>query len=130
VGQFTLPTAGFIRSLTVAGSYAYLTDGFGMMRIVNVSNPASPQQVGLFTAGGNAWHVTVAGDIAYFATDEILIIDISDKTNPALLSTYVTPDTARHSTTANDLLYVSDWAGGLIILGATEQIFLPLIANP
>lgn len=57
---------------------------------------------------GNGWHVTVAGDIAYFATDEIMVIDVSDKMNPVPLSTYVTPDEARHSTLANDRLYVSD----------------------
>ena len=100
------------------------------MRIVNLSNPVSPQQVGTFTVGGNAWHIAVAGDIAYFAMDEIIAIDVSDKTNPVLLSAYTTPDGARHSTIANDLLYVSDWAGGLIILGVTERIFLPLIVNP
>ncbi|MBP8000801.1 MAG: hypothetical protein KA314_17925 [Chloroflexi bacterium] len=79
---------------------------------------------------GNGWHVTVAGDIAYFATDEIMVIDVSDKMNPVPLSTYVTPDEARHSTLANDRLYVSDWAGGLIFLGISEQIFLPLLVNP
>src|SRR5690606_27506406 len=129
-GQFALPTAGFIRSLTIAGNYAYLADGFGIMRIVNVSNAAAPQEVGSFTAGGNPWHITNNADRAYFGTDEIMPIDISHKSKTALLSAYDTPDEARHSPQAKDLVDVSNWAGGVNILGATEQIYLPLIANP
>ena len=60
-------TDGCARSLTISGSYAYIADGEGGLRIIDVSSPSSPQEVGFFDTDGEAFGVTVNGNYVYVA---------------------------------------------------------------
>jgi len=52
--------------VAVAGNYAYVADGYGL-RIINVSNPASPTEIGYYDTPGSAYDVAVSGNYAYVA---------------------------------------------------------------
>ena len=56
--------------VAVAGSYAYVADWFGGLRVINVANPAAPIEVGFYDTPGNASGVAVAGSYAYVADSE------------------------------------------------------------
>jgi len=49
------------------GDYAYVADGSGGLRVVDVSDPAHPTEVGFYATPGDARDVAVAGDYIYVA---------------------------------------------------------------
>ena len=61
-------TPGHAYAVAVAGSYAYVADGFdGGLRVVDVSDPGAPVEVGHLGDLSIALGVAVAGDFAYVA---------------------------------------------------------------
>ena len=67
--------------LYVSGSYAYIAFGDSGLRIIDISNPSSPVEVGHYDTPGWAYNLWVSGRYAYIADmDALRIIDIS---NPA-----------------------------------------------
>ncbi len=66
VGQ-TDVLPGTVRDVAVAGDYAYVADGGAGLRIVDVSHPAAPAEVGFYDTSGFAGGVAVAGNYIYVA---------------------------------------------------------------
>jgi hypothetical protein len=94
--------------LTVRGDYAYLADGAdfgdGGLRIVDVSNPATPNVVGQDTgcpyangvdvsADGNTVYIACASNASF--QNELRIVDASDKANPALIGSFTLPGSSQ-----------------------------------
>ncbi len=102
----------------------------GGLRIINVSNPAAPSEVGSYDTPGDAWGVAVAGAYAYVA-DGLMGLRIIDVSNPAALREvgfYDTPWSARGVAVAGDTAYVADGDGGLVILRfLSHRVYLPLV---
>ena len=89
-----LTTPGNPQRLQISGHYAYIAAGGladGGMRIIDVSSPAAPVEVGAFSdeSGiGNIDYVrdlTISGTLAYLAdsSNGLRIVDISNATNPS-----------------------------------------------
>jgi len=83
VGSYDTPY--FTMGVTVAGDYAYLSEADGdaddgYIRILDVSNPATPTQVGLFySTTGYGRAVALFDHYAYFANNwATWVIDVSD----------------------------------------------------
>jgi hypothetical protein len=51
----------------VAGAYAYVAAGSSGLRVIDVSDPAAPVEVGFYDTPGEAWGVAVAGDYVHLA---------------------------------------------------------------
>ena len=76
-------TPGSAESLDVAGTYAYVADATGGLRVIDVSDPANPQEVGNNNGFRNALRVGVSEGYAYVAnSDDLRVVDVSDPTNP------------------------------------------------
>lgn len=90
VGQ--LDTPGYAAGLAVSGDYVYVADG-SSLRIIDVSDPTEPVEVGSLTGLIAATDVAVAGHYAYVADGlaNLRIVDISDPTNPTQVGQYVPP---------------------------------------
>ena len=58
---------GIVENVFIKGNYAYVADGFSGLRIIDVSNPAQPGEVGFYVTPGYAWGVAVSGSYAYVA---------------------------------------------------------------
>ena len=88
----TYNTSGYALGVGVSGSYAYVADDIAGLRIIDISNPASPTLVGTYNTSGNAAGVTVSGSYAYVAdyAAGLHIIDIGNPANPTLVGTYAT----------------------------------------
>lgn len=101
---------GPAQSVTVRGNYAYLAAGEAGLRIIDVSDPAAPSQVGRQDTPGEAINVDVAGSYAYLATKEagLRVIDISDVTAPAEVGRYDTPGWAFAVHVTGNYAYVAD----------------------
>ncbi len=91
---------GEVRQVVVSGNYAYLADRFwngiaemqayGGLRIIDISNPANPKLVGEQQTSGQAWYLTVSGNVAYVGADVLEMFDVSDPVNPWRIGSYGT----------------------------------------
>ena len=73
----------------MVGGLAYVTDDSFGLRIIDVSNPAAPVELGgLF---GPAADVEVVGGLAYVARGGLRIIDVSNPAVPLALGAIDTP---------------------------------------
>jgi hypothetical protein len=95
--------------VVVAGRYAYIVAD-GVLRIVDVANPAAPTEVGVYDTPGYAWDVAVAGHYTYIADGEggLRIVDVANPATPAEVGFYATPGSAEGVAVAGRYAYVAD----------------------
>ena len=105
------------RWVTVTGSRAYLVDRGGV-RILDISNPAQPHQLGLYRVNDAQRIVTVpmpgnpAVTLAYvIANGTIYIVDVSEPTLPQELGAYAPPGGAFSLAVNQNTAYIA--TGGL-----------------
>ena len=63
----SLPAVVGASSVAVAGAYAYVADREGGLRVVDVSNPAAPVEVGFHDTPGEAYSVAESGGYVHLA---------------------------------------------------------------
>jgi len=86
-----LNIVGLIRNVSINNNYAYLADFLGSLKIINISNPASPQLVAQINVGVMNYGVVdviAEGNYAYctaYSPDALYIIDISQPNNPMIV---------------------------------------------
>ena len=84
LGLIEMPS--LIWDVVVSGSYAYVADGDDGLRIIDISNLASPTETGFLgtSTAGAAWDVAISGSYAYVAEgfDGLRIIDVSNPAAP------------------------------------------------
>ena len=88
----TFDTGGDSWDIYVVDTFAFVADGDGGLRIINVSNPAILVETGYFNAGGNAVGVFVIDSFAYLADGNagLRIINISNPAVPVETGIYNT----------------------------------------
>jgi hypothetical protein len=77
---------GSPHDVAASGEYAYIADAHGGLRIVNVSNPSEPREVGSFEPSGSTagQGIDISAPYVYLADGlGLLILDVSDPTAPA-----------------------------------------------
>jgi hypothetical protein len=123
VGVTSMPDA--VRDVEVVGETAYIANGELGIRVLDVSNPAAPVEIGALDTPGEmvgAIVIEVVGEIAYLADYEagLRVIDISDPTAPVELGAANTPGNARDVTVAGEIAYVATGASGLRIIDVSN----------
>jgi hypothetical protein len=83
VGQ-TSVLPDIVLGVAGSGTYAYIADGTGGLRIINVSNPVSPTETGFYTSTWSAQELVVRGNYAYIAAGSagLRVLSISDPAHP------------------------------------------------
>ena len=73
-----------VEGVDVVGTHAYVVAGHAGLRVIDVSDPAAPCEVGSVATRGHANGVHVAGTHAFVAVRQtgLLVIDVSDPTAP------------------------------------------------
>lgn len=120
VGSFNRNQAGWgVSSLVVAGNYLYVsgndtvgpTIGRGGMRVIDVSVPSSPKEVGYYLAYQSG-RLAVSGNRAYLlGVPGLYIIDIQDPTNPVQLGVFSTDDPDNTVSVAGRYGYLVSYSG-------------------
>ncbi|MBN2441402.1 MAG: hypothetical protein JXJ04_08645 [Spirochaetales bacterium] len=112
---------GFTHSMTVKNKILYMADGFGGMKIVDVSDPAQPINLSRVSME-DTLRIAVSGDYAYCASGKngMSTIDISDPAQPVLCSTIPTYDSAVDVETDGSYVYVGDQPWGLTIIDPSQ----------
>lgn len=118
VGQ-TDVMPGIVEDIFIAGEYAYVANDDGGLRIVDISVPPDPVEIGSLT-GSMARGVAVADNHAYVADGfgSLLVIDVSTPTAPAYVTAWGIPgDTdAMDVAVAESYAYIAGWSSGLLIV--------------
>ena len=98
----------------VVGELAYLA-GSGL-RIIDVSNPAAPVELGALDTPGSASGIEVVGGRAYLTdVSGLRIIDVSNPAAPVELGAFATPGLAFDVEVVGELAYLTDVSGLRII---------------
>jgi len=87
LGSLQLPVVPFTQiALAVSGNYVYVSG----LKVIDVSNPASPQIVGSVDTPSRA--LAISGSYVYVANDYLFrVIDVSNPTSPTIVSTLNNP---------------------------------------
>ncbi len=123
----------------VRGGYACVVEAIPnepyYLRIIDVSDPSTPFEVGSLQVPTLASELEVSGGYAYIATyyDGVRTIDVSDPSAPFPAAIYNAPD-AIDIDVRGDCAYVAsaDWDGGFLILDVSNPTSPSLLSlyNP
>lgn len=121
-GQY--PT-GLVNNVCLQGSYVYVADDYRGLRIIDVSNPEDPIELGGYVTGDPIEAVAVQNNIAYIVGFDFRTVDVSNPESPVLLGTYENLLFATNISVADTLAYVLNLQG-LTIINVAEPS-LPLL---
>jgi len=112
-----LSGTAMIGSLAVRGDHLFLgVWNLGLM-VLDISDPASPQRIGLGTGVDSFGAMAVDGDLLVAGTDGMVVFDISDPTAPALVGTYSGDNYDGQGVAAHDgYAYLADGTNGLVVI--------------
>jgi len=119
----TLTTDMSFYDLALAGSLVYVAAGVDGLRVVDVSDPTNPIEIGAFEdVYSVTWKSLVVGSYALLAhdSDGVLVVDISDQENPELAGSFPTSDAVRDIAVSGDRMYVAASDAGLRIADITD----------
>jgi len=121
--------------VTVNGNYAYIGDSYsgvypynsGCMRIANISNPASPLQIGAFYLTDQKFinDISINGSFAYLATSNsgtsgylgsLEIVNIANPASPSLSAYYTTLAGCNGVNAVGNQAYLTSSSDGLLII--------------
>ncbi|PWB73002.1 MAG: hypothetical protein C3F15_10375 [Holophagae bacterium] len=117
LGSVTLPE--LVKGIAAAGSHVYVANGMSGLRVIDVSNPSAPVEVGVSdVTNEGALDVAVAGNRAYVAYGSLglRVIDVSVPSLPAVVGAIDTPDSAREVAVVGSHAYVADGGSGLRVI--------------
>jgi hypothetical protein len=117
VGFYNTP--GQARGVAVSGSYALVADGEAGLRVIDVSSPGSPVELGHLDLDGTAEAVTTyGGNVAAVADggSGLVLVNFSTPSAPFEVAYYHTPGWATDVKVLNDHAWVADTGWGLTIL--------------
>lgn len=77
------------RSVVVKGNLAFVVEEYNGFKVIDITNPESPVEVGSYNTGPYMYGLAVSGDIAIAigTISQLQVISISDPTNPTLIGT-------------------------------------------
>lgn len=111
----------------VEGNYVYITAfefNFSGVKIINVSDPMQPIEVGSFETPGMPQEVYVTEDVAYVAdNNSLLIYDVTDPTSPKRLGSYSPEGEAvlfHYVAVQGNYVYIIDSVFGVRILDSSD----------
>jgi hypothetical protein len=127
-GAYEVPENDPAHAMTYAGNYVYLgcTNG---VRVIDISDPANPQLVGIYANFIGISDMAIAGQYAYLAVnshglgeDGLAILDVSNPISPTLVSLATPQFPASNLAIAGNYAYVTeaDPGSGLHIFDITD----------
>ena len=109
--------------MAVVGDYAYIIQDLLGFKVLNVTDPAEPKEVGRWVPTcGPFKNVEVYEHYAYLCADTsgVRILDVTDLSTPKEIGVYDSPGSALMTFRHGDYLHVADGASGLRIVDITN----------
>ena len=117
-----LDTPGFAYAVAASGNKAYIADGIGGLRIIDITMMHFPDEVAYYEDDGVYYDVKFSGgDYAYVAAGDagFKIIDVNSPFGPELVGQYSTYN-AFGLDYAGNYVYLADFTDGIKILDITS----------
>jgi hypothetical protein len=122
VGGWDITTG--ISDISVVGNYAYIAGFDSGLYVLDVSNPASPQQVGRWPTPSDVFQVSGVvsdGHYAYLGNGpDVRVIDVSDPVHPTEVGVCTDPGYAMELSKVGNHLYVSDWFSRMWVIDVSD----------
>jgi hypothetical protein len=120
-GAYSTEDIGTTAQIAVSGSRAYSASTGAGLRIVDVSNPAVPVELGALDQGTST-EVTVVGSHAYVAEHYggLRILDVSMPGAPAEVGSIDTPGYAEQVAVSGSYAFVADGYHGLRVIDVSD----------
>ena len=111
-----------VQGISVVGNYAYVADYTGGLRIINITNPDAPAEIGFYDTESYAGAIAVAGNYAYISDgwDGLRIINISNPSAPTEVGFYDTAGSTYDTVIQGDYAYVADADTGLRVIDVSD----------
>jgi hypothetical protein len=111
-----------VQDIYVSGDYAYVAADDAGLRVMDVSDPANPTEVGYYDTPGCAKGVDISGSYAYVADEYegLRVVDVSDPANPTEVGYYDTPWDADGVDISGSYAYVADSGSGLRVVDVSD----------
>ena len=116
----TLATPGRSTDIEVVDGIAYVAARDAGVRIVDVSDPTAPVEIGAIEVTDNAWQISVVDGIGYLVDgiNGLWIIDVADPSNPTMLGFIAS--TGWNVQVDDGLAYLAAGAAGLRIIDVSD----------
>jgi hypothetical protein len=127
LGRIEMPSL-WLGSIAVNGDRAYIAgSNGGWLRVVDITNPSFPQQLGVYSIPGRVNRIIASADYVYAleglegsAVSGLHIVDVRDAMSPTQAGFYDTPGFALDLAVVGDRAYVADGGAGLHILDISD----------
>jgi len=118
-------TAGYPNGICVSGNYAYIVNSgisTSELHIVDISNPAEPQEAGVYENLTRPYDITIEGNYAFVAdyASGLKILNISDVDNIQEVGANSAPQTAVGVFVLDNYAYVANYRNGLCIIDISD----------
>jgi hypothetical protein len=115
----TLETPGRPTDIEVVDGIAYVPARDAGVRIVDVSDPTAPVEIGAIEVTDNAWQISVVDGIGYLLDGvDLWIIDVTDPLNPTTLGSIAS--TGWNVQVHEGFAYLAAGAAGLRIIDVSD----------
>jgi hypothetical protein len=111
---------GICLDVVVQDSYAYLADGYGGIKIVDVTDPASPVLLSQAETEDYADHLNVSGNTLYVSNTDVTLFDVSNPYMPVNKGDIATHVWAQEIAVSGNYVYVADMPWALTVLDGTN----------
>lgn len=125
------PTAWYVNQMAFdSTNHAYLAELHGGLKILDISDPSSPELTGYYYDNEQVKDVVVANDLAYLLCDlDLQVVDVSDPVSPKLLGKVFFNDTI--STNPLGEFYFLCLNGSTVYVARKSQkLFTVDVGNP
>ncbi|MBX3053390.1 MAG: hypothetical protein KF753_18080 [Caldilineaceae bacterium] len=126
LGTYNVAVEG-LGDVAVSGNYAFITNGYQGIRIIDIAEPLNPSQVALIDGIGFVRESVIRGDYIYVATTVVAaaaglhVIDISDISRPVKVGFHATTGDAMALDVIDNLAYVATYYdGGVEIIDISD----------
>ena len=118
----TAPFPYFVEDTTVSGTRAYVAAGGAGLRVVDISDPANPAEIGAWDSPGYAEGVAVSGNTVYLADGPygLRVVDVSDPASPTPLGSAYDMNYAFEVAVSGDYAYVAAAGAGLLVADVSD----------
>lgn len=113
------------QDLVSVGTYLFVADGEEGVKILDVEDPENPITIAHYETGSSANGITVDGDVAYVANEDmLLVLDVSDPENPVEITRVILNGKAWKVEVSDDYLYVADQIRGLRVFDISTPDYI------
>ncbi|MBN2736829.1 MAG: hypothetical protein JXR70_07585 [Spirochaetales bacterium] len=129
-------TRNYLNFVKVSGNYAILPFGSNLFEVLDLSDPANPEQVYISESINYGISVQIKDNYAFFMTGnpmtqyKLLIVDISDFHNPSVVGSYTTFNLSSEFSIYGDYLFAHLMNGeGINVIDISNPPLPKLVKN-